>query len=292
MSRPELPRRPPAAPVAVHPVPEYLADTALAARYEEMKAAFRVPWMGVVAMAHAHYRHFYDCLWAGLRPIAESTLFQAACRDLRAETEAAAARLQPGDLTSSLQALGYAPRELAEIRAVIEVFSHGNYPYLLLATVSRHLLAGGALAGRQSLVAATEAAAVPARPLLMEEHHADPATRALYRRIERRLGLPFVNTDYRALARWPSYFQAAWWGLEPLLRAPAHAAAAAALHEAALAVVRGLPNPAGLSAAALRDAAEADAGIAEVAAMVELFQWLLPELCVNVACFRRQLSGA
>ncbi len=39
----------------------------------------------------------------------------------------------------------------------------------------------------------------------------------------------------------------------------------------------------------MRAAAGEDASVEEVAAMAELFQWLLPELAGNVAFFRRQL---
>ena len=39
--------------------------------------------------------------------------------------------------------------------------------------------------------------------LLMEYHHVDEPTPAVYEDIKTILQLPFVNTDYRAFARWP-----------------------------------------------------------------------------------------
>ena len=50
-----------------------------------------------------------------------------------------------------------------------------------------------------------------------------------------------------------------------------------------------MPNPGGLSGAALRAAAEKDAPLTEVVEMSRLFQWLLPGLVINVAYFRHQL---
>jgi hypothetical protein len=44
----------------------------------------------------------------------------------------------------------------------------------------------------------------------MEYHHADASTRLVFDDVKTALGLPFLNTDYRALARWPSYFALAW----------------------------------------------------------------------------------
>ena len=39
----------------IYPVPEYAADAELSAVYERTKSGLGVPWMGVVAMAFAHY---------------------------------------------------------------------------------------------------------------------------------------------------------------------------------------------------------------------------------------------
>ncbi len=289
MTHPDLPRRAPARLVEFHPVPEYLADAALKQRYEEMKRAFNVPWMGVVAMAHAHYRRFYDLLWSGLHEIAGSSLFVEGCQAMREATEAAVADLPVASLGARLASLGYAPRELDQIRATLEAFSQGNYPYLMLATVSRHLLAGGELRGTAGLDAFGERQAPRASLVLMEAHHATAETCALYDRIKTTLALPFVNTDYRALARWPSYFSTAWDGLEPLIAGEEHKAACQRLHDSALALTRDLPNPEGLTSAAAIEAAKSDASRDEVAAMAELFQWLLPQLCVNVAVLRRQM---
>ena len=37
--------------------------------------------------------------------------------------------------------------------------------------------------------------------VLIETHHADPDTRAVFDDVKSTRGLPFVNTDYRALSR-------------------------------------------------------------------------------------------
>ena len=55
-----LPRLKPDPIPQPHPVPEFLAEGELKARYEDMKAVLGVPWMGVVTMGFAHYRAFYD----------------------------------------------------------------------------------------------------------------------------------------------------------------------------------------------------------------------------------------
>jgi hypothetical protein len=288
----ELPRLLPHPIPALHPLAEYAVDGRRKAQYEDMKHALQVPWMGVVTMAYAHYPNFFDTLWQGLKPLVQSALFVEQAQALRRFTEDAVAALAPPPLQPRLQALGYAPRELAQVGETIEVFSHGNFPYLLIATLTRFLLEGGRMQGSGEVLPFTgrHTAHASAPLVLMEPHHADAPTRALYEDLKATLGLPFVNTDYRALARWPSYFALAWADLRPVVRSAAHEAICAAVHAQALQTVsRILPNPGGLDSARLLEAATRDAPVAEVVQMARLFQWLLPGLVTNVAFFRQQL---
>ena len=53
----------------IYPVPEYAADAELSAVYERTKSGLGVPWMGVVEMAFAHDRDFYNGLWQAMAPV-------------------------------------------------------------------------------------------------------------------------------------------------------------------------------------------------------------------------------
>lgn len=287
----ELPRRRPESIPAIHPVPEYLAEGELKQRYEAMKAVFQVPWMGVVTMAYAHFPHFYGTLWDGLMPLCASRAFVAAFEDLRRFTEAEVAALTPPPIVARLAAMGYAPREIEDIRAMIEIFSHGNFPYLLFATITRYLLEAGEMSNARAVEPFTgrHAPSLNVPFVLMEAHHADAPTRAVYEDVKATLKLPFVNTDYRAFARWPSYFAAAWGDLRTIAGTPTHERLTQAIHERAVGMARTLPNPGALSRQALCAAAERDAPFTEIVEMARLFQWLLPGLVTNVAYFRQQL---
>ena len=280
-----LARRKPDPIPAIHPVPEYLAGTELRALYEDTKAILQVPWMGVVTMALASYPTFYATLWNGLRELAVSNEFVTASATLRSVAESSATRLRLTDLTGSLGEAGYAARELEEIRALIEVFSHGNMPYLMIATAARLLLEGHSLSEERTVSPYTKRQGLSgaSRLVLMEPHHADAPTRAVFEEIKRRLGLPFVNTDYRALARWPSYFALAWRDLKTAIDAPEYETLASSVHDAAVSGVLSLPNPGRLAPVELISAAERDASLEEIRDVVRLFQWLLPGLVINVA---------
>ncbi|MBI1395961.1 MAG: hypothetical protein GC151_08260 [Betaproteobacteria bacterium] len=279
---------------AIHPVPEYLASGQLHTWYEEMKHALDVPWMGVVTMALAHYPNFFRELWRGLRPIVESESFVAACGSLRIFTEQQVDAFQVPSLLPALARTGYAGREIDAIRNVVEIFSRGNFPYLLIATLVRVLLEGGRLSGHPPGPAASrhrDATPSPAPLVLMEAHHADAPTRAVFADIKATLGLPFVNTDYRAFARWPSYFAQAWAGLKPCVASERYEPVCRSVHDrATIIVTRELPDPSSLDAAVLREAAAADADRGDVTSVARLFQWLLPGLVTNVAILRAQLG--
>ena len=289
-----LERRPPDPLPTIRPEPEYRVTGQRAQWYTDMKSVLQVPWMGVVTMAFSHYPHFFETLWDGLRPLARSKPFVEACQQLRAQTERRARDLEPDLIVRRLAAIGYAPREIDQIRATIEVFSHGNFPYLLTATAARRLLEGHHPgAGTEAPPFEGRHAPVVDVPfVLMEMHHADHDTRSVYDDIKRTLGLPFVNTDYRALARWPSYFALAWRDLKPVVNTPAHAAICAEVH-AHVDNLMGevLPNPGGLTADALREAAKRDGNADEILQVVSLFQWLLPGLVTNVAFLHAQLAA-
>ena len=286
-----LPRLKPDPVPGINPVPEYQADARPAAIYLDTKTVLPVPWMGVVTMAFAQYPQFWKSRWAGIRPLAQSAEFAAAARRLRRVAESGAAEMSLAELGPEIEALGYGSREIAGIRAVIETFSSGNMPYLLIATTARYLLEGGELSGPPTATA--QQPSVPAGQsmvlTLMEPHHADPSTERVFSDIRQTMGLPFVNTDYRALARWPSYFRRAWADLKPHVGSVDHLATVEMMHNEAMDAVANLPNPGQLTCAGLRRAAERDEAYEEIINVVRLFQWLLPELVVNVACLRAQL---
>lgn len=289
-----LPRLYPQPMPAIHPLPEYLATGPRKQLYEDVKVSLAVPWMGVVAMAFSHYEHFFEVFWNGIKPLVTQPVFTSQCRVLRDIAEGQARLLGPQSLQPSLRELGYAERELDDIRAVLEVFSDGNFPYLLLATILRVLLEGEEFGGGTAKPVAISSRGndQSPRPILMEAHHADAATRALYDDIKATLRLPFVNTDYRALARWPSYFSLAWRQLRSRVAQPQYELYCRTVHEAAVRIVgTEFANPGGLTRQALSEAASKDADFAEVLQVVRLFQWLLPGLVLNVAFLREQLTG-
>ena len=127
---PELSRLKPDPIPVIHPDPEYTADAALAQVYDRINRGLGVPWMGVIAMAFAHYGRFYDCLWQAMEPAVATQAFADACKELRIVAEQEAASLGPAAIRPKLATLGYDEREIDEIKHCNEVFSSCNMPFL------------------------------------------------------------------------------------------------------------------------------------------------------------------
>ena len=287
-----LPRLKPDPIPPIDPVPEYLVTGRRAELYAETKATLQVPWMGVITMALSSYETYYETLWRAVGPMMETGEAVAACARLRVEIEAEVAALLPPPMGDRLAALGYAPREVQGIREAVEVFSHGNFPYTLIVTLSRLALEADRFPAPApgTLFTGRHAPDVDVPFVLMEDHHADAPLRAIYADIRDRLGLPFVNTDYRALGRWPSCFAEMWGALAPHVQTPEYEAMVARLHHRFVEEAMALPNPFGATVKDLRDAATS-APPGEILEVTRLFQWLLPGLCTNVAFFRAQLQA-
>jgi hypothetical protein len=81
----------------------------------------------------------------------------------------------------------------------------------------------------------------------------------------------------------------AWNSLRPSVATLAYESVVQVMHDEIVAVALTLPNPGALTSEALRAAVLDDGAVDDIQRTVELFQWLLPGLIVNVAYFRAQL---
>ncbi len=287
----QIPRIFPETYPPIRPIWEYQACGALKASYEDYKNVMQVPWVGVVTLAYAQYRAFFDRWWHALRPICETQAYVEVSRALREATEARIAALDPPLLSERLLAMGYSARELGQIQDMIEVISHGNFAQIPAVFSARLLLEGGTFSGgsRVGELAERHDTNIKTPFILVEPHHVLGDVGSIYEDIKNTLNLPMVNTDYRCLARWPSYFQLAWTDLLPRIDAPEYEEVVQATHTEIFDAIAGLPNPEGITSGVIKDAAQKDASVEEVLNTTRLFTWLIPGLVTNVAFFRAQL---
>tara|TARA_B100000686_G_C16638243_1_gene888514 strand:- start:96 stop:974 length:879 start_codon:yes stop_codon:yes gene_type:complete len=287
-----FPRKKPIPVPKITVTPEYLAKGKLKKSYTSTKLAFNVPWMGVVAMAFAKYPNFYYALWKYIHPLSKSIEFNNLCKKLVNISKRKAIELKPKSIIKDLKKIGYNNYEIKKIYKVNHIFIIGNMPYLIMATLARVLLEKGELLNRNSYnkninnkISSNESYL-----LLMEQHHADNSLKEVFKSIKYNIGLPFINTDYRAFARWPSYFITAWKSLLPTLLSKKYEKNVLEIHNFIIKEVLSLPNPNKITSVQIITAAKKDKKINEIKKVVNLFQWLLPGLITNVAFMREQIK--
>lgn len=280
----------------LHPIPEHRADPELAATYHDVKSVLGVPWAGVVIQALAHYRPFFDRAYAQLRPSLACHYAERVATDLRLLAwQSMVARFAIADQDAPLRDQGYSGRERDEIRNLLDVFDYGNPKYFLVATVVNEALHGAAPIGAAHPDPPDLLPRAPVRAggvaTMLEEHHADADLRTLYADMKTTLGLPFVNSDYKAMARWPTYLALAWGRLKPNLDTEPYRNARHALNDACVQAAHAVPHPYRLHRGELASLGLSPPQIDELVEVTRLFQWLLSGLILNITYCKIALHG-
>ena len=286
-----FPRKKPIPLPKIIVTPEYLAKGSLKKSYTDTKLAFNVPWMGVVAMAFAKYPLFYNALWEYLHPLTKSMEFDKLCKKLVIISKKKALELKPKSLIKNLKKIGYNDYEIKKINTLNQIFTTGNMPYLIMATIARIFLDKGELINTKPFKKKiTSKISFEDHLLLIEPHHANNNLKEIYKSIKINLGLPFLNTDYRAFARWPSYFEMSWKSFLPALLEKKYEEKVLEIHSFIIKEALLLPNPNKVKAIQIINAAKEDKKLNEIKKVVNLFQWLLPGLITNVAFMKQQIK--
>lgn len=284
--------------VIVRPVPEHRADAGLTPVYQDLKATLGVPWVGVITQAVAHYRPFFVEAWRQFQPSARSHYFESRCDAIRISAwEQVGTAFSVPSLTERLQRLGYSDVERAQIRAMLDIFDYGNPKYLVLATAiqqslceDRRLGGGDAARDKWDRMPRAPIYQIDPIPVMVEEHHALGGLKAVYEDIKATLGLPFVNSDYKAMGRWPSYLALAWQDLKPSIDSEPYVRIRQQIHEQALSAAEGLPYGYLLDKARAIAIGLPEDEVFELMRVIALFQWLLSGLILNVTWFKQAVS--
>jgi hypothetical protein len=276
-------------------VPEDGAPPDVAAIYEETRDLLGIPWTAAIFQGYAMYPPFLRLAWAELKPNVVTLEFRADARQLREQAAAAMQAIyRPGYDRSQVERWGGDPHA---IRTVCETFNFGNPKLLICArAVSR------SLEGRRPQGPSDDTDLRPEKPPPGEEHirHrridlVDPGNppalvAPIFRDIQQTLGLPLVNGDYRALARWPEYFHHAWEDLKGTILSSPYQLARDALAEAGDAAADRLEEPVTISRDILRREGVPAAELDNLVRVARLFADLLPGLILNVEGFRRGIE--
>jgi hypothetical protein len=281
----------------VRPVPEYRAKGELKEVYEDLKKELGVPWVGVITQALGYYEPFFKEAWRQLKPSVKTNLFEDRCNQIRLDSWTGVMdQLKDPNQSEILRKRGYQDKEIEEIKDILNILDYGNPKYLVFATVVKDALLNGKMEGTPPTNPDDLYPRPPVRSgdsslLMVEEHHATGGLTDIYEDIKKTLKLPFVNSDYKAQGRWPSYLEVAWYQLKPFIDTAEYNSLRNTINDTAYELARTLPYPytldRELSSNLGMDANEID----ELIEVISLFQYLLSGLIINVSHFIASISG-
>jgi len=262
--------------------------------FDEITASLGFALVNVIFRAFAKYPRFLRLQWDFLRPNALTQDFFDKTEVIRRQAQLIIREhFAVGDHRAELRMRGSSDTAIKEIKAVLDFFLYCDPFLLLMASALQSSLAGQPLPGKpwaHLLPHYTHPTRVQ-EVRLVELEEALPSIQTVYREIIKASGVPFVPSDYRALARWPDYLELAWEEWNKKIPTPAYQRELRKLNELAVALALDLPFPFAINSGTLKQAGFTPVQIADILATVDLFQGLVPGLITTTAAFKIGLEG-
>jgi hypothetical protein len=272
-------------------VREHQADGFVREIFQQMRGVCGVPHVSVVFQAYAAHPKFLELHWRVAKPLLETQEFFSLAERLRAEAYTRMHNyFRIPDLCAQMTDLSFSPGARNELTDVAELF-HFQNPVLLLLMAAQ-MQAFDKAAGREG--EGTRPASHPEfneKPVLVEEETASGAVKKIYDDIKRTLGVPIINTDFRALARWPDFLREYWTVLKSLVQSPVYIESCQGIRGSGLNLAHELPEPFELTVAQLQDAGLDDADVEAAVRLTETFLKVLSGQVLNMAVAKIGLEG-
>lgn len=260
--------------------------------FDEIRHALRVPGIPLLYQAYAAFPEFLDLHWRAFKPLlASGGLFSLADR-LRGEAYTRVHNyFQLEDLCGPLDKMSFSSGAKHQLGEVIELFNFKDAPILLIA--STQLLAfDQAIAHGEAPVAATiDLPLFTEKPVLVEEAVASPEIKRIYDEMKRVLGLPAVNGDYQAFARWPDFLAEYWAALKPIVQSPVYREQQRGLCESSEAAAKELQLSLDFSFEALENIGLTGKLIEAIVRTTRILQNVFSGLVLNIAAAKIGFEG-
>lgn len=282
------------ADLTLRPVKPDAAEPRIRHIYDETRRTLHLPWVGALFQGYAMYPAYLEMAWRTLRPSLQTAQFEADARALGNAADEAVARFYTPSYDG--RAVAAMNVDIEAIRATVDAFHLGNPRLLLVATALQRAFEEGAVGGGTPVVhgqahaSGEEVRAETTTVELIDPEQASPGVRQIFDDIKTTLGLPLVNSDYRAMALWPDYLSLAWNDAKGMVGTPEYAAEVRRLSGLAAEAVDRFAAPVTATREAAAQAGVPAGELDNLAAILRLFAGLLPGLILNVAMFYRAVA--
>jgi len=272
-------------------VPESQAEGRVGEILAEVRQALGAPYAGLVFRAYGAYPKFLEMFWSRVQPAVADAKFFALADRLRATAYTRVySYFTVPDLCMRAEQMRLSPGARQELGTTVDLLYYYNPLQLLLSAV--------ALQAFDKPIGRTPSAPAPAthpefrvHPVLVDEAAATPRVARIYDEVKRTFGAPIVNTDFRALARFPDFLEDYWAVLRPLTESPIYSESLFGVQDAALGLAREFPAEVNLTKERLEKAGIDDDSIGAVVRATELFMKILSSSLLNLALAKIGLDG-
>ena len=257
--------------------------------YQEIKQALGVPHINLVYQLYGAHPSFLELHWQALRPAVDSAEFFEFAERIRADgyTRVHSYFAVP-DLCKGLGELSSGARE--EITEVAEVFHYTDA--LLLLILTTQLQAFDAPVGTpRSHQTAPSHPTFTEKPIVVNESSAGIEQRRIFEDIRRVLSVSILNTEFRALARFPAFFTAYWQALKPAVQSPLYEGMVLAVRETAWALARELPVIIEVSPEQMAEAGMDEKEISDVMRLTQSLTRSMAGMVLNIAMAKIGIEG-
>jgi len=269
-------------------------DDRLRETYKDIKHGFRVPIVVETIQAWAAVPRFLELVWRRLRPNVLSLAFIDGSRSLGATVDRTLAAWPVGDDAATLRSRGVGETDLRHMREIVEMFFVMDHKLIVLAHAVRLALDGEDIGGagvhneageREHEEPDYRGLALP----LTEERDAAFRVRSIFESLKSAAALPYVPSEYRAIARYPDWLEVWWNGCKAEMARPRYRTLRDESMRTAVELARRLPYRVRLGADIMLNYKIADADRRRLIEVTRTLCDALSALCVSVAMARRGL---
>jgi len=247
----------------------------------EMRQVLRVTGVDVTVRTWAGFERFLVAMWEVMGPNAETRAFESAADEVRARAVEVAERLGP---LGAWEAARLGESQRYHVRGALELYHYLDPKLLVFTSAVKLALQGSPVGAVQPWGSAQRIErGAPARMMAMEweaERPEDKRVRGLLEDIQETVGPPSLPGEFRTLALWPEYLEAAWARLAPRMKGEEWGRACDALLDTSRRLARALPYEVALSRGRVAGLSE---DVEAIQRVTEQLEWRLPVLVLGMA---------
>ncbi len=264
--------------------------------FRDIKNALRVPMVHLIFQAWAAFPRFLEVVWRRLRPSVLSPQFDELASRINARVRQGTQDWPIADHAALLRARAVSEADITRMREIVELFARANPKLEILASAVDVALTGASVGGvgtkgphrEEERERPKEFRGI--RFALVEERDAPPRVRSIYDDMKETLGLPFIETEYRAMASYPDWLEVWWKDCKPRAQEPRYRELATDLARTGAQCAHALPHRLYLSEQLIASCDLDESKLAELERVNRAFVQLLPGLIINMEIARRGLG--